>query len=103
MTVRVAINGFGRIGRLALRAIIESGRKDIEVVGINDLGPVDANAHLLKYDTVHGVLANDVKVNGDTIDAGMGPMKVSAERDPTKLPWGDLGVDIVYECTGIFT
>ncbi|MEQ9056962.1 MAG: type I glyceraldehyde-3-phosphate dehydrogenase [Roseovarius confluentis] len=103
MTVRVAINGFGRIGRLALRAIIESGRKDIEVVGINDLGPVDANAHLLKYDTVHGVLANDVKVNGDTIDAGMGPMKVSAERDPTKLPWGDLGVDLVYECTGIFT
>jgi glyceraldehyde 3-phosphate dehydrogenase len=103
MTIRVAINGFGRIGRLALRAILESGRKDIEVVGINDLGPVDANAHLLKYDTVHGILPGNVTVNGNSIDAGMGPMKVFAERDPTKLPWGDLGIDIVYECTGIFT
>jgi glyceraldehyde 3-phosphate dehydrogenase len=103
MTIRVAINGFGRIGRLALRAILESGRKDIEVVGINDLGPVDANAHLLKYDTVHGILPGEVTVNGNSIDAGMGPMKVFAERDPTKLPWGDLGIDIVYECTGIFT
>ena len=102
MTVRVGINGFGRIGRLALRAIIESGRKDIEVVGINDLGPVDSNAHLLKHDTVHGNLAGDVTVKGDIMDAGIGPMKVIAERDPTKLPWGDLNVDIVYECTGIF-
>jgi glyceraldehyde 3-phosphate dehydrogenase len=102
MTVRVGINGFGRIGRLALRAIIESGRKDIEVVGINDLGPIDSNAHLLKHDTVHGNLPGDVTVKGDIIDAGIGPMKVIAERDPTKLPWGDLNVDIVYECTGIF-
>jgi glyceraldehyde 3-phosphate dehydrogenase len=102
MAVRVGINGFGRIGRLALRALIESGRTDVEVVGINDLGSVEMNAHLLKYDSVHGTLNTDVKVDGDTIDVGTGPIKVSQERDPTKLPWGELGVDIAYECTGIF-
>jgi glyceraldehyde 3-phosphate dehydrogenase len=103
MTVRVAINGFGRIGRLVLRAIIESRRNDVEVVGINDLGPVETNAHLLKYDSVHGVLDNDVTVAGDTMDVGRGPIKVTAERDPAKLPWGDLGVDVALECTGLFT
>jgi glyceraldehyde 3-phosphate dehydrogenase len=102
MAVRVAINGFGRIGRLAFRAILESGRTDIEVVGINDLGSVEDNAHLLKYDSVHGVLPVDVTVSGDTMTAGNHTIKVTAERDPKALPWGDLNVDIVYECTGIF-
>ncbi len=102
MTVRVGINGFGRIGRLVMRAILENGRDDIQVVGINDLGSVDDNAFLLKRDSVHGNLANDVVVNGDTIDVGYGPITVTAERDPSKLPWGDLGVDIAFECTGIF-
>src|SRR6187551_3125572 len=103
MTVRVAINRFGRIGRNVLRAIAESGRKDIEVVGINDLGPVETNAHLLRYDSVHGRFPGEVTVKGDTISVGNGAIKVTAERDPTKLPWKDLGVDIVLECTGIFT
>lgn len=103
MTVRVAINGFGRIGRLVMRSIIETGRNDIEVVGINDLGSAEMNGHLLKYDSVHGVLDADVKVDGDTIDVGNGPIKVTAERDPANLPWGDLGVDIAMECTGFFT
>ncbi len=103
MPVRVAINGFGRIGRLCLRALIESGRKDVVVVGINDLGPVETNAHLLKYDSVHGNLKLDVKIAGDTIDVGTGPIKVTAERDPSKLPWKELDVDVVFECTGIFT
>ena len=103
MTVRVAINGFGRIGRLVLRAIVESGRKDIEVVAINDLGPVETNAHLLRRDSVHGKFPHEVKVNGDTIDAGRGPIKVTAERDPAKLPHKELSVDIALECTGIFT
>jgi glyceraldehyde 3-phosphate dehydrogenase len=103
MTVRVAINGFGRIGRLVLRSLIESRRNDVNVVGINDLGSVEANAHLLRYDTVHGPLQSEVKVNGNTIDVGHGPIKVTAERDPTKLPWKELGVDIAFECTGIFT
>ncbi|MFN3233034.1 MAG: type I glyceraldehyde-3-phosphate dehydrogenase [Alphaproteobacteria bacterium] len=102
MTVRVGINGFGRIGRLVMRAILENGRDDIQVVGINDLGSVDDNAFLLKRDSVHGNLANDVIVNGDTIDVGYGPITVTAERDPSKLPWGDLDVDIAFECTGIF-
>lgn len=102
MAVRVAINGFGRIGRLVLRAILESRRNDVQVVGINDLGSAEMNAHLLKYDSVHGVLANDVTVDGDTMDAGAGPIRVSAERDPAALPWGELGVDIAFECTGIF-
>ena len=103
MTVRVAINGFGRIGRNVLRAIVESGRKDIEVVAINDLGPVETNAHLLRFDSVHGRFPHEVTVNGDTISVGGGNIKVCAERDPTKLPWKDLGVDIALECTGIFT
>ncbi|TDT78034.1 glyceraldehyde-3-phosphate dehydrogenase (NAD+) [Litoreibacter halocynthiae] len=101
MSVKVAINGFGRIGRNVLRAIIESGRTDIEVVAINDLGPVETNAHLLQYDSVHGRFPQEVVVDGDTIDVGRGPIKVSAIRNPADLPWSD--VDIVMECTGIFT
>ncbi len=101
MTVKVAINGFGRIGRNVLRAIIESGRTDIEVVAINDLGPVETNAHLMRYDSVHGRFTGTVTVDGDTIDVGRGPIKVTAIRDPKELPWGD--VDIAMECTGIFT
>ncbi|HEX7884876.1 MAG TPA: type I glyceraldehyde-3-phosphate dehydrogenase [Phenylobacterium sp.] len=104
MTVRVAINGFGRIGRLVLRSIVEHGRRDIEVVAINDLGPVETNAHLLRYDSVHGRFPAEVKVVGDTIEiAGYAPIKVTAERDPAKLPHKALGVDIALECTGIFT
>jgi len=103
MAVRVAINGFGRIGRNILRAIAESGRKDIEVVGINDLGPVETNAHLLRFDSVHGRFPGAVTVEGDTLSVGNGKIKVTAERDPTKLPWKQLGVDIALECTGIFT
>ena len=103
MAVRVAINGFGRIGRLVMRAIIESRRNDMQVVGVNDLGPVETNAHLLKYDSIHGRLDTDVKVDGDIMDVGQGPIKVTAERDPGKLPWKDLGVDVTLECTGLFT
>jgi glyceraldehyde 3-phosphate dehydrogenase len=103
MTVKVAINGFGRIGRNVLRAIIESGRTDIEVVAINDLGPVETNAHLLRFDSVHGRFPQEVKVSGDTIDAGRGPIKVTAVRNPAELPHKALGVDIALECTGIFT
>jgi glyceraldehyde 3-phosphate dehydrogenase len=103
MTVRVAINGFGRIGRNVLRAIIESGRKDIEVVAINDLGPVETNAHLLRFDSVHGRFPHTVTVKGDTIDVGRGPIKVTAVRDPAQLPHKDMKVDIALECTGIFT
>ncbi len=103
MAVRVAINGFGRIGRNILRAIVESGRKDIEVVAINDLGPVETNAHLLRYDSVHGRFPHEVKVNGDTIDVGRGPIKVTAIKDPAQLPHKDLAVDIALESTGIFT
>src|SRR6195952_5205439 len=103
MAIRVAINGFGRIGRNILRAIAESGRNDIEVVGINDLGPVETNAHLLRYDSVHGRFPGTVTVDGDSISVGNGKIKVSAERDPSKLPWKDLGVDIALECTGIFS
>ncbi|HET6621847.1 MAG TPA: type I glyceraldehyde-3-phosphate dehydrogenase [Dongiaceae bacterium] len=103
MTVKVAINGFGRIGRLVLRAIMESGRKDIDVVGINDLGPVETNAHLFRHDTVHGRFPGQVQAKGDQMDVGRGWMKVTAERDPSKLPWKGLGVDIALECTGLFT
>jgi glyceraldehyde 3-phosphate dehydrogenase len=103
MTVRVAINGFGRIGRNVLRAIIESGRTDIEVVGINDLGPVETNAHLIRFDSVHGRFPGTVTVDGNTIDVGRGPIRVTAERDPKNLPWAELNVDIAMECTGIFT
>lgn len=103
MAVRVAINGFGRIGRNILRAIYESGRTDIEVVAINDLGPVETNAHLLRFDSVHGRFPHEVTVDGDSIVIGKNKIKVCAERDPSKLPWKDLGVDIAMECTGIFT
>src|ERR1044071_5997581 len=103
MAVRVAINGFGRIGRNVLRAIYESKRTDIEVIAINDLGPVETNAHLLRFDSVHGRFPGEVTVSGDTISLGNGTIKVTAERDPTKVPWKDLGVDIALECTGIFT
>jgi glyceraldehyde 3-phosphate dehydrogenase len=101
MSVKVAINGFGRIGRNVLRAIIESGRTDIDVIAINDLGPVETNAHLLQYDSVHGRFPQEVVVKGDTIDVGRGPMAVTAIRNPADLPWSD--VDVVLECTGIFT
>jgi glyceraldehyde 3-phosphate dehydrogenase len=103
MPVRVAINGFGRIGRNVLRAIIESGRTDIKVVALNDLGPVETNAHLIRYDSVHGRFPGEVKVKGDTIDVGRGPMRVHAVRNPAELPWKDEGVDIALECTGLFT
>jgi glyceraldehyde 3-phosphate dehydrogenase len=103
MAVRVAVNGFGRIGRLVVRAMFESQRNDIEIVAINDLGSVEANAHLLRHDSVHGMFPLPVKAGKDTIDLGRGPIKVLAERDPAKLPWGDLGVDVALECTGIFT
>lgn len=104
MTVKVAINGFGRIGRNVLRAIVESGRTDIEVVAINDLGPVETNAHLLRYDSIHGRFPATVKVEGDTIIVGNGkPIKVTAIKDPATLPHRELGVDIAMECTGIFT
>jgi glyceraldehyde 3-phosphate dehydrogenase len=103
MTIRVGINGFGRIGRNILRAIAESGRNDIEVVGINDLGPVETNAHLLRYDSVHGRFPRTVTVEGDSISLGNGKIKVTAERDPSKLPWKALGIDVAMECTGIFT
>jgi glyceraldehyde 3-phosphate dehydrogenase len=103
MAVRAAINGFGRIGRNILRAIAESGRQDIEVVAINDLGPVETNAHLLRFDSVHGRFPGEVTVKGDTIDVGRGPMKVTAIKSPAELPYKDLGIDIALECTGIFT
>ena len=103
MTVKVAINGFGRIGRNVLRAIVESGRKDIQVVAINDLGPVETNAHLMRYDSVHGRFPGKVTVSGDTIDVGTGPIKVTAIKNPAELPHKALGVDIAMECTGIFT
>ncbi|WP_428031228.1 type I glyceraldehyde-3-phosphate dehydrogenase [Ancylobacter sp.] len=103
MTLKVAINGFGRIGRNVLRAIIESGRTDIEVVAINDLGPVETNAHLFRFDSVHGRFNGTVTVDGDTIDVGRGPIKVTAVRNPAELPHTALGVDIALECTGIFT
>jgi glyceraldehyde 3-phosphate dehydrogenase len=103
MTVRIAINGFGRIGRLVLRALHESGRKDVEVVAINDLGPVKTSAHLLKHDSVHGALKADITTGDDWMDLGTGRIRVTAERDPAKLPWGAMGIDIVAECTGIFT
>jgi glyceraldehyde 3-phosphate dehydrogenase len=103
MTIRVAINGFGRIGRLVLRAAVENGRNDIEVVGINDLGSVQANAHLLKYDSVHRRFPHEIATGDDWMDAGAGKMRVTAERDPAKLPWKELKVDVALECTGIFT
>jgi len=103
MSVRVAINGFGRIGRLVMRAAAESGRTDVTVVGINDLGSAEANAHLLRHDSVHGRYPGEVTVQGDTMSVGGNQIKVTAEKDPTKLPWKALGVDVTLECTGIFT
>jgi glyceraldehyde 3-phosphate dehydrogenase len=103
MAIRVAINGFGRIGRLVLRSIVEHARRDIEVVAINDLGPIETNAHLLRYDSTHGRFPAPVRVNGDTLDVGLGPIKVTAIRNPAELPHRDLGVDFAFECTGIFT
>ena len=103
MSVKVAINGFGRIGRNILRSIIENKNHNIKVVGINDLCPIETNAHLLKYDSVHGVLNRDVIINGSDLDVGTGPIKVTAERNPENLPWKELDVDVVLECTGIFT
>ncbi len=103
MTVRVAINGFGRIGRNILRAIVESGRKDIEVVAVNDLGPVETNAHLLRFDSVHGRFPGEVKVEGDSIVVDGRKIKVTAIKNPAELPHKELGVDIALECTGIFT
>jgi glyceraldehyde 3-phosphate dehydrogenase len=102
MAVRIAINGFGRIGRNILRAMIENNRRDLQLVAINDLGSVETNAHLFKYDSVHGRFHGAVTVEGDMMDVGHGPFKVLAEKDPSKLPWSDLGVDVVMECTGIF-
>src|SRR5712671_3044156 len=103
MSLRVGINGFGRIGRNVLRAIVEGKRNDITVVAINDLAPPETNAHLLRFDSVHGRFPGEVTVKGDTIDCGIGPIKVLAMRDPAQLPWKDLGVDIALECTGLFT
>ena len=101
--VRVAINGFGRIGRNIVRAIYESGRKDIDIVAVNDLGPVETNAHLLQFDSVHGRFPHEVVVKGDSISIGSDQFKVTAIKDPSQLPWKDLGIDIALECTGIFT
>jgi len=101
MAVKVAINGFGRIGRNVLRALVESGRTDVQVVAINDLGPVETNAHLIRFDSVHGRFPGTVTTGADTIDVGRGPIRVTAIRDPKELPWGD--VDVALECTGIFT
>ncbi len=103
MALKVAINGFGRIGRNVLRAAAEANCKDIEFVAINDLGSLETTAHMLRYDSVHGRFPGEVKITGDSIDVGQGPVKVYAERDPGKLPWADLGVDIVMECTGFFS
>lgn len=103
MAVRVAINGFGRIGRNILRYIVETGRSDLEVVTINDLGPVETNAHLLRYDSVHGRFPREVKVEGDSIDVGFGPIKATAIKNPAELPYKELGIDIALECTGLFT
>src|SRR5215470_7015751 len=103
MSVRVAINGFGRIGRNILRAAVEAERNDIEIVAINDLAPVETNAHLLRFDSVHGRFPGEVTVKGDSISVGNGAIKVTAVKDPTTLPWKDMGIDIALECTGIFT
>ncbi|MGO8952004.1 MAG: type I glyceraldehyde-3-phosphate dehydrogenase [Rhodomicrobium sp.] len=103
MTVKVGINGFGRIGRNVLRAISEYNRTDVSIVAINDVGDIKTNVHLLKYDSVHGPFRGEVKISGDGFDIGAGQIKVLAERDPLKLPWASMGVDVVMECTGIFS
>src|SRR4030088_1071452 len=103
MSVRVAINGFGRIGRNVLRAIVEAKRSDIPVVAINDLAPPETNAHLLRFDSVHGRFPGEVTVTGGPLDCGFGPIRVTAIKDPAQLPWRELAVDIALECTGLFT
>src|SRR6476660_7468757 len=103
MAVRIAISGFGRIGRNVLRAIAEAGRKDLQVVAINDLFSAKDNAHLLRFDSIHGRFPGEVKVDSDSIDCGTGPIKVTAIKDPTQLPWRELDIDVALECTGIFT
>ena len=103
MSVRLAINGFGRIGRNVLRAIVEEGRDDVQVVALNDLAPPETNAHLLRFDSVHGRFPGRVQLEGDMLDCGTGPIKVLAQRDVKALPWSDLKIDVVLECTGIFT
>jgi glyceraldehyde 3-phosphate dehydrogenase len=104
MAIKVAINGYGRIGRNILRAVYESGRnQDIQIVAVNDLGDAKTNAHLTKYDTVHGKFKGEVSVEGDYMIVNGDKIRVLAERDPSKLPWGELGVDVVHECTGLFT
>ncbi|HEX3936051.1 MAG TPA: type I glyceraldehyde-3-phosphate dehydrogenase, partial [Xanthobacteraceae bacterium] len=103
MSVRVAINGFGRIGRNILRAAVEAERGDIEIVAINDLAPVETNAHLLRFDSIHGRFPGEVTVKGDTISVGNGAIRVTAVKDPAQLPWKELGIDVALECTGIFT
>ena len=103
MAIKLAINGFGRIGRLVLRGIVESGRTDVEVVAINDLGSTEMNAHLLQYDSVHGTFPGSVTATETSMDVGGGPIRVTAERDPAALPWAELGVDVALECTGLFT
>lgn len=102
MTLRVAINGFGRIGRTVLRSILEENRNDVEVVAINGTAPVETLAHLLKYDSVHGRYRGEVSIGENMIDAGRGPMTITSSRDPAALPWGEMGVDLVFECTGAF-
>lgn len=103
MKPKIAINGFGRIGRMVLRAIVENGRQDLDIVAINDLGSIDTNAHLLKYDSIHGRFPGSIKTDDNTIDVGFGPIRVFSESDPEKLPWKELGIDIVMECSGHFT
>jgi glyceraldehyde 3-phosphate dehydrogenase len=103
MAIRVAINGFGRIGRLVFRAAMEHASKELEIVAINDLGPVETNAHLLRYDSVHGRYPHEVTTGENWLDAGRGKVRVTAERDPAKLPWKELGIDVALECTGVFT
>jgi glyceraldehyde 3-phosphate dehydrogenase len=103
MAIKVGINGYGRIGRNILKAFYESGRKDLSIVAVNDLGDAETNAHLTRYDTTHGRFGGEVKVEGDNLVVNGDRIRVLAERDPAKLPWGDLGVDIVLECTGLFT
>ena len=103
MTIKVAINGYGRIGRNITRALYEEGVEGIKIVAVNDLGDANINAHLTKYDTVHGKFTGEVKVDGDSMVINGDRIRVLAERDPNKLPWKDLGVDIVFECTGLFT
>ena len=100
--IKIGINGFGRIGRLILRAVLENYNGKIEIVGINDLGSVEANAHLIKYDSTHGILNQNVKVTSDGFQIGDHNIKVFAERDPSKLPWKKIGADVVLECTGLF-